>query len=174
MDRTSYTRLFAVCASTFLVLLGLIGFLEDPSFTESGIYGSLPGDYAVNGWANALHVLTGLLGLTMAARLSRPFSLIALVLFGGLGLWGILAPDGTLLAGILPATRPVNAINLAIGLLALTALVAAERPAIGRRLRWITGPGEKSRRRERARKLGARRRQRDRKTPTTRRSTPDG
>lgn len=174
MERTSYTRLFAVCSSTFLVLLGLVGFIEDASFTEPEIYGFLPGDYGVNGWANALHVLTGLMGLAMAARLSRAWALIALVLFGGLGLWGILAPDGTLLAGVLPATRSVNAINLVIGLLALFALVAGSWPSIARHSRRIVDPGRKSRRRERARKIGTKRRRRAGRASAAGRSTPNG
>lgn len=178
MVRKSYTRLFAVCSSTFLVAVGLIGFLEDPGFTEPEIYGSLPGDYAVNGWANSLHLLAGLLGLAMAPRLSRAWAVLALLLFGGLGLWGVLAPDGTLLAGILPATRSVNAINLLLGLAALVALVAAGWPAIRKWAGQLDGPRRDSQRTERARRVRSRLRRRSRSGPgagaSVRRSTPDG
>ncbi len=160
VERTSYTRLFAVCSSAFLVVIGLVGFLEDPSFTEPELFTSLPGDYAVNGWANSLHVLAGLLGLAMASRLSRAWAVITLLLFGGLGLWGVLAPDGTLLAGILPATRSVNAVNLLLALLALLALVAAAWPAIRKRTEGLIAPRERSRREERARRARSRARRR--------------
>lgn len=152
MERTSYTRLFAVCSSAFLVVIGLVGFLEGPSFTEPELYSSLPGNFAVNGWANSLHVLAGLVGLAMASRLSRAWAVITLLLFGGLGIWGVLAPHGTLLVGILPATRSVNAINLLLALLALLALVAAAWPAIRKRTGRLVAPGERSRREERARR----------------------
>lgn len=176
--RTSYTRLFAVCSSTFLVVVGLIGFLEEPGFSEPGIYGLLPGDYAVNGWANSLHLLTGLLGLAMASRLSRAWATLAVLLFGGLGLWGVLAPDGALLAGILPATRSVNAINLLLGLIALVALLAAGWPAIGKWAGQLGAHRAGSRQTERARRVRSRLHRRSRSSPGTgtpvRRSTSDG
>ena len=38
---------------------------------------------------------------------------------------GVLAANSTLLFGVLPATRPVNGLNLLLGLLALVALAAS-------------------------------------------------
>jgi hypothetical protein len=50
---------------------------------------------------------------------------IATILFLGLGVWGVLAPNAELLFGVLPATRPVNLVNLLLGGLAAAALIAS-------------------------------------------------
>lgn len=124
MSGDGYTRLYATATGLLLVAAGLFGFLVGSEFGEASLTGSLIGIYAVNGWANTLHVLTGLLALGLASRSSRAWTWIGAVLFTGLGLWGILAPDGTLLAGILPAPRTVNTVNLLIGLSGFAALIA--------------------------------------------------
>jgi hypothetical protein len=123
--RIGYTRLYATASGLLLVVIGLAGFVENPEFTDPELWSELFGFYAVNGWANALHVATGLLALLLARSLSRLWALIAFAGFTGLGLWGVLAPNATLLFGVLPAERSVNALNLALGGLALLALLAS-------------------------------------------------
>lgn len=124
MERIGYTRLYATVAGVALVLLGLFGLLESAEFDLPELYGELLGFYAVNGWANVLHIAVGLAGLVMARRLSRPFALFAGILFTGLGIWGILAPNSELLFSKLPAERPVNLFNLILGFSALACLLA--------------------------------------------------
>ena len=124
VERIGYTRLYATSAGTALVLVGLFGLLENAEFEFPELYSELLGFYAVNGWANVLHIAVGLLGLAMARRLSRPYALIAAILFIGLGVWGILAPNSDLLLTKLPAERWVNLINLGFGFAALACLVA--------------------------------------------------
>ncbi|MBK8294960.1 MAG: DUF4383 domain-containing protein [Solirubrobacterales bacterium] len=125
MERIGYTRLYATSAGVVLVLLGLFGLLKSAEFDVPELYSELLGFYAVNGWANLLHIFVGLLGLVMARRLSRPFAMIAAVLFIGLGAWGILAPNSDLLFNKLPAERWVNLFNLILGFGALGCLVAS-------------------------------------------------
>ena len=108
-----------------LVLLGLAGMLENTEFSTPELWSKLLGFYAVNGWANSLHILLGLLALLLAPALSRLWALLASVLFLGLGLWGVLASNSELLFGVLPAERAVNLVNLALGGLALLALIAS-------------------------------------------------
>lgn len=121
-------------------MAGLAGFAVGSEFAEPSLTGELLGFYPVNGWVDALHLVTGLVALLLARSAPTAWALIGGLLYAGLGLWGILAPDGQLLAGVLPATRVVNGINLAIGLAGLAAfatatLPAARFPGIGRRRR---------------------------------------
>jgi len=125
VERIGYTRLYATSAGVVLVLLGLFGLLKSAEFDVPELYSQLLGFYAINGWSNLLHIFVGLLGLVMARRLSRPFALIAAVLFIGLGTWGILAPNSDLLFTKLPAERWVNLFNLILGLAAAGCLVAS-------------------------------------------------
>ncbi|MGK2932041.1 MAG: DUF4383 domain-containing protein [Solirubrobacterales bacterium] len=138
MERIGYTRLYATSAGAVLVLLGLFGLLKNAEFDVPELYSELLGFYAVNGWANLLHIAVGLLGLLMARHLSRAFALIAAILFIGLGLWGILAPNSELLLSKLPALRWVNLINLLLGFGALACLVASYwdriKSSVGRRI----------------------------------------
>ncbi len=126
VERIGYTRLYATSAGVVLVLLGLFGLLENAEFDPPELYSQLLGFYPVNGWANLLHVAAGLLGLSMARRLSRAYALIAAIAFIGLGLWGVLAPNSELLLSKLPAERWVNLINLLLGFGALACLVASD------------------------------------------------
>ncbi len=123
--RVGFTRLYATLSGALLVLLGLAGLIENSEFSEPSLWTELFGFHAVNGWAGAFHVIAGLLALLLAPNLSRLWALFAALLFTGLGIWGVLAADGTLLFGVLPATRAVNLLNLLLGTLALAALTAS-------------------------------------------------
>jgi hypothetical protein len=125
MARTAYTRLYATVSGTLLVLLGLAGMAENSEFPEPTLWSELFGFYAVNGWSNTIHIALGILALLLAQGLSRLWAIIAAVVFLGLGFWGVLAANGELLFGVLPATRTVNLINLLFGGFALAALVAS-------------------------------------------------
>ncbi|MEX1219501.1 MAG: DUF4383 domain-containing protein [Solirubrobacterales bacterium] len=125
MARTAYTRLYATVSGTLLILLGLAGMLENSEFPKPDLWSELFGFYAANGWASAAHIALGMTALLLAQRISRLWALLAATVFLGLGFWGVLAPNGDLLFGALPATRPVNLINLLFGGFAVAALVAS-------------------------------------------------
>ena len=152
MSGDGYTRLYATVSGALLTVAGLTGFLVGAEFGNPELTESLLGFYAVNGWANSFHVLAGLTALAFASRASRAWAVTAAVLFTGLGVWGVMAPDGTLLAGVLPAPRTVNSINLLLGILALVALVAGPSAARAERVRT-----RKRARRVRPRTTGSRR-----------------
>ncbi len=124
MERIAYARLFSTVAGLFLVVIGLAGFATSAGFRNPELTAGL-WFYPVNGWANSVHVIAGLAGLALARPLPRLFALLGGLLFLALGVWGILAPDGQLLFGGLPASRSVNGLNLVIGVLGLAALVAS-------------------------------------------------
>ncbi len=125
MERTAYARLYATVAGTVLVLLGFAGLLLNTEFKVPELTDDLLGFYTVNGWSNVLHVVAGLIGLFLARPLPRLYSILAGLLFTGLGIWGLVAADGTLLFDGLPATRWVNLLNLLIGLGGLVAYAAS-------------------------------------------------
>lgn len=125
MERIAYPRLFSTLAGLLLVVIGLAGFTTAAGFRNPEITADLLGFYPVNGWANTLHLAAGLVGLALARPLPRLYALLAGAVFLGLGLWGVVAPDGQMLLGGLPATRSVNLINLAIGGFGLIALAAS-------------------------------------------------
>ncbi|MFM8519863.1 MAG: DUF4383 domain-containing protein [Solirubrobacterales bacterium] len=130
MDRSSFTRLHASVAGLVLSLLGLIGFAVGSEFAEPTLTVDLLGFYPVNGWADTLHLATGLAALLLARARPGAWALVGGLLYTGLGIWGVLAPDGQLLAGLLPASRSVNLLNLLIGLTGLVAFAAARLPGV--------------------------------------------
>lgn len=125
VERIGYTRLYATVTGLALVLLGLFGLLENAEFDLPRLSSDLLGVYTVNGWSSALHIALGLLALVMARAWSRPYALIAAVVFLGLGLWGVFAPNGELLFSKLPAVRSVNLLNLLLGFGAAACLLAS-------------------------------------------------
>lgn len=171
MERIAYPRLFSTSAGLLLVLLGLFGFLVSSEFRNPELTSDLLGFYPVNGWANSLHLIAGLLALGLARPLPRLGALLAGVAFTALGLWGILAPNGELLLDWLPATRSVNLVNLAIGLSGLLALLASRWDRIGAalsaRVERIRRSRERRARRRREKKLRKRRRPQAKKRAST-------
>ncbi len=162
MERTAYARLYATSVGAFLVLLGFAGLLANTEFKAHELATDLLGFYTVNGWASAFHVAAGLVGLFLARPLPRLFTLLAGFLFTGLGIWGILATNGTWLLDALPATRWVNLVNLLIGLAGLSAYVASRWDRIATWARGLESRlesrAEKRRQKRRRRKVRKRRR----------------
>jgi hypothetical protein len=157
--RIGYTRLYATVSGTLLVLAGLAGMLENAEFTESELWSELLGFYAVNGWANAVHIVLGLLALLLAPALSRLWALIAAIGFLAIGIWGVTAPNGELLFGVLPATRAVNLLNLLLGATALVALLASRWDRISAAAAtWTRRMSDRRADRRRRRKIRERRR----------------
>jgi hypothetical protein len=165
--RKGYTRLYASLSGGLLVLLGLAGMLENAEFSTPELWSKLLGFYAVNGWANAVHLGLGLIALLLAPALSRLWALLASVIFLGLGIWGVLAPNSELLFGVLPAERAVNLLNLVLGGLALLALIASRWD----RITDITGIWE---RRLRERRIARKRRRQIRLKRKRMRATRSG
>lgn len=178
MERIAYPRLYASVTGTVLVLLGLFGFLASSEFDSPELTSNLFGFYPVNGWANAVHLAAGLIALALARILPRLYALLGATFFFGLGLWGVLAPNGEFLFGQLPATRSVNLFNLILGLLAALALIASRFDRIKTTASVLFDRlqrrADRRRRRHRERKLGKPRRRRKRPAakPERKRSTP--
>ena len=75
MDGPSPARLYATAVGAALVVAGIVGFFYSASFGSPGEVDEVFGVFAVNGWDNVLHILTGALGLLVAGYASRRYAL---------------------------------------------------------------------------------------------------
>lgn len=111
-------RLFALAIGVVFLLVGVLGFLLNPSG------GELLGIFAVNVVHNLIHVVVGVLGIAAAytgrSRLFAQGLGVVYLLVGVLGLIPGLAPDGMLL-GLVHINMADNILHLVVG--ALSALV---------------------------------------------------
>jgi hypothetical protein len=127
MDAPSPARLYATVLGAALVVAGIVGFFYGASFGSPGEVDDALGIFAVNGWANVLHILTGALGLLMAGYASRRYSLWMGALYLALALWGFALGSGEAVLGCLPVNTAGNVLHLAIG--ALGVATALSTPA---------------------------------------------
>ncbi len=131
MDAPSPARLYATLVGAVLVALGIVGFFYGASFGSPGEVDEMFGVFAINGWVNVLHVLTGALGLIAADYASRRYSLWLGGFYVVLALWGFAIGDGDSILGFLPVDAAGNLLHLALG--ALGVLAALATPGVGKR-----------------------------------------
>ena len=127
MDAPSPARLYASAVGAGLVALGIVGFFYSASFGSPGDVEQALGVFAVNGWSNVLHILTGVLGLYLATYASRAYSLGMGAAYVGLALWGFaLGGDGAILDCI-PVGAGIDLLHLVLGALGVVAALATPR-----------------------------------------------
>ncbi len=124
MDAPSPARLYATAVGAALVVAGIVGFFYSASFGSPGEVDDALGIFAVNGWANVLHILTGALGLLMAGYASRQYSLWLGSLYLALALWGFAIGSGESILGFLPVNTADNLLHLALGALGVAAALS--------------------------------------------------
>jgi hypothetical protein len=90
IEGPSPARLFAALAGAGLVAYGIAGFFYDSSFAQPDGIGDALGLLAVNGWANAFHILTGAVGLLLAGFASRRYAIWLCALYGAVAALGAL------------------------------------------------------------------------------------
>jgi hypothetical protein len=111
MEPPSPARLYATVAGALLVVLGIVGFFYDASFTSLDDLEPALGVLEVNAWFNLLYVLTGAVGVLVAGASSRQYALAMGLLYTLLGIigWGS------------------EGLHFAIGLLGLAAVAGTPR-----------------------------------------------
>jgi hypothetical protein len=124
MDAPSPARLYATLVGATLIVLGIVGFFYSGSFGSPGEVGEMFGVFAVNGWVNVLHVLSGALGLLVAGYAARRYSLWLGFAYLALSLWGFALGDGEAILGFLPVDTGSNLLHLAIGALGVGAALS--------------------------------------------------
>lgn len=110
----SPARLYATLVGALLIVLGIVGFFYGASFGSPGEVDEMLGIFAVNGWVNVLHILTGALGLSMAGYAARQYSLGLGALYLALGLWGFAIGNGDSILGFLPVNTGDNLLHLTL------------------------------------------------------------
>ncbi|MGN6586898.1 MAG: DUF4383 domain-containing protein [Solirubrobacterales bacterium] len=119
MEPASPARLYAGVAGAFLVVLGIVGFFYDASFTGLHDLEHALGVVRVNAWFNLFYIATGALGLLTAGVASRQYSLVVGLLYTLLAIVGWGTPG----------------LHLVIGLLGLAAAAGTPRPEKARKKR---------------------------------------
>jgi hypothetical protein len=129
--RARYARLFALVVGAVLIAAGVIGFFYESSFTSDetvrdGVFGILD----VNGWHNAVHIVTGLVALALARTHAREFALGFGVVYLIVAIWGFIVGDGDSILSIIPVNTEDNVLHaiLALAGFAVYGLTMAERP----------------------------------------------
>ena len=117
MQGKTLAQVYAMTLGGVLVLVGLVGFLVEPSFGvgDSAQRGTLI-LFDINGWHNVVHLLSGAVGLAMAgtAARARQFSIGYGVVYVLVTILGFAVGDGGLLLSIIPINTADNVLHLAI------------------------------------------------------------
>jgi hypothetical protein len=124
MEQASPARLYATLVGAALVVLGILGFFYSASFGSPGEVDDMLGIFAVNGWTNVLHIVTGALGLLVAGFASRRYALWLGALYVAVAVWGFLLGSGGEILGFLPVNTGDNLLHLGLGALGLAAVAA--------------------------------------------------
>ncbi|MBV9197095.1 MAG: DUF4383 domain-containing protein [Solirubrobacterales bacterium] len=86
------------------------------------------GVFAVNGWHNAVHLASGIVGLLAARCAARTYALAFGAVNIVVAIWGFIIGGGDSIASILPINTADNVLHAAIGLAGVAAGLAT-RPA---------------------------------------------
>jgi len=130
MEPPSPARLYATAVGAALIVFGIVGFFYSASFGSPGEVDELFGVFAVNAWANVLHILSGALGLLVAGYAARRYALWLGALYLVLALWGFTIGSGEAILGLLPVDSGDNLLHLVLGALGVAA--ALSTPALTR------------------------------------------
>ena len=127
MDGPSPARLYATLVGALLVVTGIVGFFYSASFGSPGEVEEMLGLFAVNGWSNTLHILSGALGLYLASYASRAYSLLLGIAYAAVACWGLALGEGEAILGFLPVDTAGDFLHLALGGLGIAAALATPR-----------------------------------------------
>ncbi len=119
MKDKTLAQVYALVLGTVLVLVGILGFLVEPSFGigDNAERGTLIA-FDINGWHNVVHLLSGIVGIAMAgtAAKARLFSIGYGVVYVLVTILGFAVGDGGLLLSIIPINTADNLLHLVIAL----------------------------------------------------------
>ena len=134
MQDKTLAQVYAMALGGVLVLVGIVGFLVEPSFGvgDSAQRGTLIA-FDINGWHNVVHLLSGVVGLAMAgtAARARLFSIGYGVVYVLVTILGFAVGDGGLLLSIIPINTADNLLHLLIAVTGIA--VGLSSPAVAPR-----------------------------------------
>jgi uncharacterized protein (UPF0333 family) len=138
--RRSPAQLYALIFGAVLTVAGIVGFFYNSEFTsDKSVRDAVFGILDVNGWHNVVHILTGILGLIVAANhaASRSYALGLGLIYIVVAIWGFIIGSGDSILSIIPVNTEDNVLHLLIGIAGIAAGMATpavadpttERPA---------------------------------------------
>ena len=134
MQDKTLAQVYAMVLGAVLVLVGLLGFLVEPSFGigDNAERGTLI-FFDINGWHNVVHLLSGIVGLVMAgtAAKARLFAIGYGAVYVLVTILGFIVGDGGLLLSIIPINTADNLLHIAIAVSGIAIGLAS--PAVGTR-----------------------------------------
>lgn len=132
MEGATPARLYATAVGTILVILGIAGFFYTSSFGTPGEVDDVFGIFAVNGWANVFHFVTGAVGLLVAGYAARQYALLLGVSATAIAIWGFALGPGEAILSLVPINTANNVFHLAVGGLGIGAARATGADRAGR------------------------------------------
>jgi hypothetical protein len=125
--------LYAGVAGAVLVLVGIIGFFYNATFTsDESVRDAVFGILDVNGWHNVLHVMTGVLGLlafSAGAYAARTYAMAVGLLYLAVAVWGFMVGSGDSILSIIPVNTEDNILHLLLGVAGVGAALATPAEA---------------------------------------------
>jgi uncharacterized protein DUF4383 len=146
MAGPSPARLYATLVGGVLVVLGMIGFFYSASFGSPGSVDEMLGAFAVNGWVNLLCIATGAIGLVVANRAARGYSLWIGGAYLALAVWGFVLGGSASILGFFPVNAGDDFLRLVLGVLGVAAALATPAGGNGRGGAARRGRGRRRRR----------------------------
>jgi hypothetical protein len=132
-DRSSPSMLYAGVVGATLVLVGVIGFFYNATFTsDESVRDAVFGILDVNGWHNVLHVMTGVLGLLAfraGAHAARTYAMAVGLLYVAVAVWGFMVGSGDSILSIVPVNTEDNILHLLLGVAGVGAALATPAEA---------------------------------------------
>ena len=132
MEGKTLAQIYALALGGVLVLVGILGFLVEPSFGvgDSAERGTLIA-FDINGWHNVVHLLSGIVGLALAktAASARMFAIGYGIVYLVVTALGFIVGDGGYLLSIIPINTADNLLHLAIAVSGIAIGLAS--PATG-------------------------------------------
>jgi hypothetical protein len=134
LEERSPAQVYALVIGAALVLGGIAGFFYNASFGsgDGTDRDAVLGILDVNGWHNVVHILTGALGLAVAASYgaARGYAIAAGLVYLLIALVGFIAGDGDEILNLIPVNTEDNFFHLLLGIAGLGAgLITPATPA---------------------------------------------
>ncbi|MDQ3850263.1 MAG: DUF4383 domain-containing protein [Actinomycetota bacterium] len=135
MEGKTLAQVYALALGVVLVLVGVLGFLVEPSFaTGDGAHRGMLILFDINGWHNVVHLLSGVVGLAMAgtAVRARRYCVGYGAVYVLVTILGFIVGDGGLLLALIPINTADNLLHLLVALTALGVGLSTSAPVARR------------------------------------------
>ena len=119
-ETRGFAEFYALVVGILLTVIGLAGFFADAHF-DSAHQESFVGLFDVNGWANLIHLIAGVLGLVAWKLAPRPYAAVFGIFWVALALWGFYDDLGDEVVSGIPSSVGANWFHLAVGALGIAA-----------------------------------------------------